>query len=272
MNFFQFIKSRYFFRNLAIAIAVLIVLIAVIFNYLSSYTLHGETVPVPDFNEIKLAELDAFIADKNVRYTIIDSIYDTKKPKGTVVDQDPAPGVPVKQGRTIYLYVTSTVPPKVNMPKLIDRSLRQASAMIEAYGLKQGRIKFVPDQCANCVLEQMHKGKKIKAGELIEKNAVIDLVVGKGLGDEEVAVPYLIGLSRKQALEKLMESSLSEGVVKYDNPKDSLISKVYRQLPGPSKENYVNMGTAVDLFLTADESKITTIPDTAATTNQAKPE
>jgi beta-lactam-binding protein with PASTA domain len=267
MTFIQFIKSRYFFKNLLLSLLVLVIFIWIIFKLLDSYTLHGKTVSVPDFSDVTLADLDGFIKGKNVRYTIIDSIYDIKKPKGVVVDQDPGPGVLVKEDRKIYLYVTATVPPKVNMPKLKDRSLRQAAAMIEAYGLKLNpNIKYVPDQCANCVLKQLFKGKEVEAGTLIEKNSVISLVVGKGLGDEEVGVPNVIGLTLKEALLKLTESSLNEGAVHFDNPKDSLKSKVFRQIPGSSKENYVNMGSSIDLFLTSDISKIKITADTTGGT------
>jgi len=268
MKFIEFIKSKYFYKNLLLSLLLLGIFIWGVFKFLDSYTLHNKTVPVPDFANIALADLDGFIKDKNVRYTIIDSIYDLKKPKGVVVDQDPAPGVQVKQDRKIYLYVTSSVPPRVNMPKLKDRSLRQAAAMIESYGLKlNSKIQYIPDQCANCVLKQFYNGKEIEPGALIRKNSVISLVVGRGLGDEEVAVPGLIGLTRKEALAKLAEASLNEGSVRYDNIKDSLKAKVYWQMPGPSKENFVNMGSSIDLKLTADESKIKTssVSDTTKT-------
>ena len=266
MSFFQFVKSKLFFKNLLAIVIVTSLLTWVAFKYLNNYTLHGEAVAVPDFSGVSIYELDDFITEKNVRYTIIDSIYDTKKPKGVVISQDPEPNAMVKTDRIIYLYVTALVPPKVLMPKLKDRSLRQAAAILETYGLKVGKIKFIPDQCANCVLQQLHKGEKIEPGTAIEKNTTIDLVVGKGLSDEEVAVPIFIGLSLKDALYKITEASLNEGLIQYDNPKDSSISKVYRQIPPPSSSNYVKMGSSVDLFLTSDESKIKIpILDTAAT-------
>lgn len=263
MTFLQFIKSRYFYRNLLLSLVVLFVFIWIVFKLLDTYTLHGKTVSVPDFSDVSIAQLDGFIEGKNIRYTIIDSIYDDKKPGGIVIEQDPAPGVLVKEDRKIYLYVTATVPPKINMPKLKDRSLRQAAAMIEAYGLKLNPVvKYVPDQCASCVLKQLYKGKEIQPGELIEKNAVIDLVVGKGLGDEEVGIPNLIGLTYQQAAEKLTAASLNEGTVMYDNLKDSSKSKVYWQAPAPARDRYVNIGGSVDFRLTADDSKIKISNDT----------
>ena len=262
---FEFFKSKLFLKNLAAALVVVSVLFFLLFKWLDVYTLHGKTISVPDFSNLKMEDIDGFIKDKNLTYQIIDSVYDAKKPKGVIVKQDPEPGTQVKSNRKIYLYVTSASPPMVTMPKLEDKSLRQALAVLETYGLRMGRIKYIPDQCANCILQQLHKGKKVTAGTMLEKNSFIDLVVGKGLGDEEIAVPYLIGLSRDEAVEKLAEAGFSAGSVRYDSKKDSLKAKVYRQNPKSSEKELVKVGSSVDFLLTTDASKIIIQQDTSST-------
>jgi beta-lactam-binding protein with PASTA domain len=257
---FEFIKSKTFFKNLAIYIVAFLLLCWFVVAWLGSYTSHGETVVVPDFSGVKLADLDKFVSDKKLRYMVIDSLYDTKSPSGVVIKQEPEANEKVKDNRTVYLYVTSLLPPSIQMPKLVDRSLRQAASMITTYGLKLGYTKFVSDQCANCVLEQYVKGKKIEPGATIPKGTVIDLIVGKGLGDEETGVPCLYGLTRREALKKLSESSLSAGAINFDVPKDSLSAKVYKQLPACGKETNIKIGGTVDLFFTADKSKIPSMP------------
>lgn len=264
---FQFLKSKTFLKHLLIYLVLITLLFWGLLSLLKSSTNHGESIKVPDFKNVKIAELDKFIADKNVRYLVIDSIYDVKAPTGTVVKQEPEAGAEVKKNRIIFLYVTTILPPSIQMPKLVDRSLRQAASMLITYGLRLGKTKFVPDQCANCVLEQLSKGKKIAAGEVIEKGTVIDLVVGKGLSDEEVGIPCLSGLTRREAMERLSEYSLSLGAIVYDSPKDSASSRVYRQSPGCGKETTINMGAAIDLFLSADKNKIPA-PDTSKTNNE----
>ncbi len=263
---FQFIKSRTFFKHLIIYFVFLALLGWGVIAYLGSLTSHGVTIKVPNFSGVKLAELDKFTADKNIRYLVIDSIYNAKAVKGTVVKQEPEPDAEVKNGRIVYLYVTSIMPPSIQMPKLIDRSLRQAAAMISTYGLKLGKIEFVPDQCANCVLDQLVKGKKIEPGVNIPKGTVISLTVGKGLSEEVVGVPCLYGLTRKEAVEKLAESSLSVGAVAFDEPKDSLSAKVYKQSPSCGRQASINMGRSIDLFFTADKNKIPEMPDTTSNT------
>jgi beta-lactam-binding protein with PASTA domain len=219
---------------------------------------------------VKIAELDNFISGKQVRYLVIDSIYDVKAEKGTVVKQEPEAGAEVKENRIIFLYVTSLMPPSIQMPRLIDRSLRQATSMIASYGLKLGKPKFVPDQCANCVLDQLVKGKKIAPGENVAKGTVIDLVVGKGLSDEEVGIPCLSGLSRKEVMAKLAESSLSVGAVTFDNPKDTASAnlRVYRQSPACGKDRTINMGATIDIYLTSDKNKVGNDSDPDNNTSQ----
>lgn len=253
---FQFVNSKTFLKHLGVYLLFLGILFWVVISWLGSYTSHNETIKVPSFDGVKLSELDDFVADKKVRYLIIDSIYDVKSPPGRVVKQEPEADAEVKSGRIIYLYVTSILPPSVAMPKLVDRSFRQAATMITSYGLKLGRTKFVPDQCSNCILNQIVKGKNIEPGTVIPKGTVVDLVIGKGLSDEEIDVPCFFGLTAREAMHKLSEVSLSAGSVIYDNPKDSLSSKVYKQYPECSSSKSINMGEAIDLYLTTDKGKI----------------
>lgn len=88
-NFFDFIKSKTFVKHLAISFALLFVIMWAVLKWLDTYTHHGELIEVPDFTGVKITDLDNFIKDKKVRYTIIDSVYDPKAPKGAVVRQEP---------------------------------------------------------------------------------------------------------------------------------------------------------------------------------------
>lgn len=178
-DFFAFIKSKAFLKHLIIAIISLIVLLWLLFKLLGVYTHHGETAEVPDFKGKLISELDNFVSDKHVRYVIIDSIYDPEEEAGMVIKQDPEAKSLVKHNRLIYLYVTSTQAPQMDMPKLVDRSTRQAIFMIESYGLKVGKITEIAGDCKGCVLKQFFNGKEIAPGEPIKKGSKIDLAVGK---------------------------------------------------------------------------------------------
>jgi len=178
-EFFEYIKSKVFLKHLALSIISLAVVLWILFKLLAVYTHHGETAEVPDFKGKAISELDKFVADKNVGYLIIDSIYSPEEVPGIVIKQDPEAKSLVKHNRIIYLYVTSTQAPQMAMPKLVDRSTRQAVFMIESYGLKVGKITEITGDCKGCVLEQYFNGKKIMPGDAIKKGSKIDLTVGR---------------------------------------------------------------------------------------------
>jgi beta-lactam-binding protein with PASTA domain len=178
-DFLAFLKSKQFLKHFLIALLSLVVVIWILFKLLNVYTQHGETAEVPDFKGKKIAELDNFIQGKNVRYIIIDSIYEPKETSGIVIKQDPEAKSEVKHNRMIYLYVTSTQPPQIAMPKLVDKSTRQALFMIESYGFKKGTLTEVAADCKGCVVRQLYKGKEIKPGDPIKKGSKIDLVIGR---------------------------------------------------------------------------------------------
>jgi beta-lactam-binding protein with PASTA domain len=178
-DLFNYLKSKTFFKHLALATVSLVIVLWALFKLLGVYTHHGETAEVPDFKGKAIAELDNFVKDKNVGFTIIDSVYSPQEKPGIVIKQDPEAKSMVKHNRIIYLYVTSTQAPQMAMPKLVDRSTRQAVFMIESYGLKVGKITEIAGDCKGCVLKQYFNGKEIMPGDAIKKGSKIDLSVGK---------------------------------------------------------------------------------------------
>lgn len=257
MKITEYIRTKLFFKHLLLSSVTALIFLWLIFLLAGWYTDHGETVEVPDFNGKNISELNKFIEDKEMYFEIIDSIYDPEAKPGIVFKQEPEPGEAVKRNRTVYLYVNSLLPPQIVMPKLVDRSLRQATAMIVSYGLKVGKVKAVSDPCSNCVLKQMVNGKEVQPGETIRKGSVIDLWVGKGSDNEQVAIPSLIGLTLCEAKQKLLSSSLTIGaVIAEAGIKDSCKAYVYKQSPKGSAESMTGVGAGVDVYITNDKSKI----------------
>jgi beta-lactam-binding protein with PASTA domain len=178
-TFLSFLKSRQFFLHTGVILVILFIVLFATLKWLSSYTNHGEFTVVPDFKGQGITALDQFVKGKDVSYQIIDSIYDPKEKPGIVLRQDPETNSKVKHNRTVYLYVTRMVAPRVVMPKLVDRSERQARLIITSYGLKVGKITPKEADCNGCVLTQSIHGKEIPAGTGVKKGSVVDLVVGK---------------------------------------------------------------------------------------------
>ncbi len=250
-NVIEFLKSRKFLINLVASIAIVVVLLGLVYKWLDSYTDHGNSVTVPDLRGMRVQELESFLKTKNLSFKISDSsAYLADKPSGTIVEQDPRADEKVKQGRTIYLSITRSTAPLVKLPSLKDVSLRQAEAILEAYGLKSGEHIFKPDLAKNAVLGLMINGKMIEENDEIPKGTIIDLIVGDGLGNTQVLVPELIGLSFEEAMFVLKGSSLNIGSVFYEGVvKDTMLARVIKQDPMPADSAFMNQGEAIDVYL-----------------------
>ena len=274
---FKLLFSKPFLINIAIAIVVVLLVFWGIFKFIDSYTHHGETISVPSLEGLTIDEVEKILNEKNLRYSILDSVYIPNAEKGVVLDQDPVNGDLVKENRTIYITTSKITPPKTQMPQNIigDNSIRIAIAKLESLGFRIGKLTYIPSIDKNVVLKMDIKGKTIKNGDWILKNSVINLTIGSGLSGESVIVPYLINLTQEEANNKLLETFLNIGFSDYSScdcisKEDTLNAKVYKQSPVHSQSVVINMGSSVDLYFTNDPNLINFNPsiDSLDTNNE----
>jgi beta-lactam-binding protein with PASTA domain len=252
LKLLNFFKSKIFWINTAIAAAVFFIAVTITMNWLDSYTQHGETITVPDLKGMNMEQVERQLKSKNLQYAVFDSLYEKDSKPNSVLDQNPKPDAKVKENRTIYITVNAFNPPQFKMPKLVDKSLRQAQIELESYGLVVGQLTYIPDMAQNAVLKQLVDGKEIKPGDLIAKGTTVDLVLGDGLGNSQVEVPFLLNLSLNEAKFVLTASSLNIGAVVFTGSiSDTSKAVVVRQIPGAVGERMLNMGESIDLFLAA---------------------
>ncbi|MCH7534228.1 MAG: PASTA domain-containing protein [Bacteroidetes bacterium] len=246
-------KFKKYILHILLVVAIWAGAIWGIFEHLDDYSMHGQTITVPDLRGLQVNEIDTVISSKGLRYQIIDSVYSEEVPLGAVIKQDPKELSQVKLNRNIYVTINSNMPQRVKVPNLINLSKRMAVSIIESFGLEMDIIDVVPDECRDCVLAQLHEGKNIKPGTMIEKGEKIKLVVGGGESRDKVGIPNLLGKHLSEA--KRVLDTLNLGLIAvYDvesvnNRIDSLRAVIYRQDP-PSGENaVVNRGSSIDLYL-----------------------
>lgn len=240
----------------ALPVVVVVLLLTGGWMWLGSYTRHGMAVRVPDMKGMTQAEADAALKERGLALQVIDSIYDDKARKGTVVLQDPVAGHNVKPGRSVYVTLNALLPKMIDMPALVNLSKRQAISTLEIIGLKVKEMQYRPDPCVDCVLDQLYKGKPIKAEERIRRGESITLVLGSGEGGERVNVPDLRGVTYAEVGSILNMASLNLGVTVdckgCNNAADSTLARVYRQSPEPWGNNMIALGGTIDIWLTAD--------------------
>lgn len=256
----RLLKSKIFWINVGAAIILIVIVFIGITYYLKSYTNFGETIAVPNVIGLQLDEVENAIAARNLNFVVSDSVHHDYFDKGAVVEQYPAPGVKVKEGRKIYLITNCFEDEMIAMPEFVGYTIRQVHSFAETYGLVIGHLRYVPDIAVNVVIRQLYNDERIDAGELVPKGATIDLLVGLGLSDRKTIVPDLTGLTYREASDKLLQEYLNVGAVVYDttvNTKnDSVKSMVFRQSPERDTINPVNLGYNIDIWLTTDTTLI----------------
>lgn len=257
-NFLKFIFSRFFLKQLFLAVVLAAVLFVVVFIALCTYTYHGKTVQVPDLQGYNEKQVVRVIADDEFRYEIIDSVYTNEVLPGTVFDQVPDAGVFVKKGRKIFIVINALGTEMVSIPSLQNVSLRQARVLLQEAGLKVGELIYVPSDFKGLVLDQMMNDAVVYAGTKVPKGTAIDVRVGKGLGNVNVAMPYLRGMYWIDAEKEIGDLSLNIGSVIEDSTmvdleiKDSAI--VWKQYPQP--DVVIRVGKGVDVWLTMDTAVV----------------
>ena len=257
MSFFRFIFSKAFLISLVVAAVIGIGTLLGVFKYLDHYTDHRVTYAVPDLNGVMIDSLEAVFDSTQLTFQIVDSIYDSDIPRGSVAEQDPPALSQVKKGRTIYLTVNAKLREQVKMPDLVNLSLRQAKAKLESFGLILGDLTYVPDIAKNAVLRQFKGEDEIAVGDMIFKGTAINLQLGDGLSSSRVAMPYVLYSTLEDASGILRTAGLNVGAVVIDTPvTDTNLVRVYRQIPGYRPETMLRMGSFVDLFLTEDTLSI----------------
>jgi hypothetical protein len=270
---FKFITHRSFGVNLLVAAALILLIVFILFFSLDSITRHNESVTVPSVAGRSLADATSFLEQKGFEVEVQDSVYiDTLAPLA-VVKQTPESEEIVKTHRTVYLTINRASPPMLDMPELRGFSFRSAQMFLESLGLKVGKTTFVPDIARNAVKDQLYNGKTIDPGTKIPMSTSIDLVLGNGLGQTQVAVPDLIGLTMSQAREYLSSDNISIGAVITDGAvSDTANAYIIKQNPEPATQmptgetvtNHIHPGQLMDIWI----SMTPPVKDSTATPTQ----
>jgi len=256
MSILTVLKSKVIWKHIAIQVAIIIVLLVGIYFGLNYYTYHGESIEVPDFSRLTLKQAQQTADAYNLKLVLLDSVHFMDKPKGTIVSQTPKAKSKVKPERTIYVILNGYDNEKISMPDLRGISVRQAFADAEIFGLKIGKLTYVPD-ISTTVINQLYKGKPVAPNTRIPKGSVIDLIVGKGESNEKTNVICLIGKTLEEARNLLSMASLNVGTIITDktivNPDDSTKAFIWKQSPSCSYQAPISLGSYIDLWITLDK-------------------
>ena len=180
MNFFRFLISKSFFIQIGIATISLSLLIIIMKWWLGFTTNHEQKIQVPNLNKMSLTNVETTLKELNLDFLVIDSAsYNPKYPKQSVIEQTPESGSFVKEKRKIYLTLNPSKYRDITIPDLNGQSKRQAITQLQSIGFKIGKFLYIRDY-KDVIRGLKSNGKKVNSGSKLEKNAVIDLIMGDG--------------------------------------------------------------------------------------------
>ncbi len=258
MKLFRFFKSKTFWLNLILAAIVLSLLFWGLKTWLDSYTKHGENITVPNLSRLSYTEAKNELEALGLEAEILDTAeYDPQMPRGAIVEQYPQAEALVKTGREIKLTLNPLKPRKIELPNLVEKTKRRAIYDLESKGFEVGPLEYVPFIGKDVVVDVKVNGLSVNPKERFDKGTEVTLILGRGLGDTRIRMPYLKWMSLSEAKDKMLTSGLNPGSIQFDEDVlDSTLALVYQQYPPPSMEPTVNSGISVDLWLTQDYTKI----------------
>ncbi|MCI2230084.1 PASTA domain-containing protein [Polaribacter sp. MSW13] len=185
MSIVQFLKSKSFFIQVAIAIVGLLAFIFFLKFWLGVSTNHDQKIQVPNLHKMTLDEVEQKLKELNLDFKVIDSAsFNPDYPKKSVIEQTPEEGDFVKEKRKIYLTLNPSKYRDVTIPDLNGKTKRQAMSHLRSIGFNIGtNPTFVRDIGKDVVRGLRYKGEILTHGDKLPLNSIVDLVLGDGKGN-----------------------------------------------------------------------------------------
>ena len=255
---FNFLKSKFFWINVGVAILSVIVLTIIVLFSLKFFTKHGEQVAVPDVTGLYVEEADVLLKKQDLSYQVVDSVYVRDKLQGEILEQIPRAESNVKTGRTIYLTINSKSDKMIILPQIQNVSYRQARATLEAIGFVVSNIEYKPSEFPDLVMGIRVGQTPVRAGDRLRAGASVVLIVGSQTQGETAVAPDLIGFTQSAAEQLILQNNFVVGSVDFDVPPTNEADKanyfVYRQSPEPTTS--YELGRRINIWLTKDADKM----------------
>lgn len=235
-------------RKLLYILLGIVIFILLLDNLIMPWFVSSPETTVPQVVGLQVSEAVSTLEADGFEPLISDTSYGLQVPVGAVFFQKPDAGAVVKEGRTVYLFVSGGVS-TITVPQLKGKSILDAKFALERLGLKLGRVERIPSsQPEDMIFDQQYA-----EGTLLKQGEIVGVTVSAGKGGGTVLIPDLIGKSLTEARKILADSSLIIGKINYQPSSTLLPNTILDQYP--SSGNSSNPGSAVDLFVTTPADK-----------------
>ena len=243
------------------AVVTSLLLVGIITGFLIVWVLSGGNSKVPDFTGKTWEEAVALAKDKEIYITNIKEDYDDTIKEGAIIEQDIKAGEKVKKGSNINVTL-SLGNGQFKIEDYVGLDISEVYKKVESLDVDL-KEEYISD-------DKVEIGKVVKqrpeAGSSLKPNDSLTLYISKGSEEEDnnVQVPYLIGLSEKEAKNKIKSEGLSVGRVSKTESDTVEEGKVIEQSIAYGEE--VSEGTAISIVVSIGKKETTTEKQTETTT------
>ncbi|MCK4777777.1 MAG: PASTA domain-containing protein, partial [Actinomycetia bacterium] len=234
----------------------LLITLSLLFLVVGSYyilqnVLFGGKVAVPPIKGKTFSEAQSILTKVELGIEVDRREFSEDIPKDTIISQDPESGFKLKKGEKVEVVISKGIE-LVEVPKIIGELEINAGTILGEKGLKIGEVKreFSENVQEDTVLNQTPK-----AGTKVERGALINIVISKGV--QLVLVPDVINKTTSEATSIVSNAGLKYKITEeFSDTADT--SHVVRQSPISGTE--VKKDTVVEIVISKGEATIT-MPD-----------
>ncbi|MBI3871452.1 MAG: PASTA domain-containing protein [candidate division Zixibacteria bacterium] len=209
-------------------------------------TRHGQEFPAPTLVGITMERAQSDLLSLGSTMEIAERRYSADQPDGTILEQRPAAGAPIKQGRN-FKVVISRGSELVEVPRVRGFTVRQAELILVEAGFAVGGRAPSPDSSVplgNVV------GTVPAPGSRLPKSGVVNLLVNQEPREDYTWCPNLTGVNIEAARDLLRERGLLLGMVGRRFDSTAAAGTVVEQSQAPGDE--IPLGSEVDLVISRE--------------------
>lgn len=211
------------------------------------YTRHGKEYPAPNLVGRSLQAAQDMLDETGSSMQIAERRFSPDYPDGTILEQRPPAGAPIKRGR-IFSLVLSRGSELIDVPRVRGYTVRQAELIIQQVGLEVGGHGSEVD-------DSIPTGTVVRtiprAGTSLPKGSVVNILVNDRTKSNITWCPNLVGLNIEEARDILRERSLLVGSIDREFDSTLLPGTIIAQSYSPGEE--LSLGSEIDLTISRDQ-------------------
>jgi len=229
-------------------IVLIIVFFLVVDIFIMPSIVEAPEVEMPNVLGINKDDAMKILTELNLTPIEVGPRYDSRFKENEVIFQKPYEGVMVKENRRVYIHISGGEP-LIQMPKLVNKTLRDAKITLERIGLHLGEIEETRSELPNGTIVK----QEFDFGFKLEKGDSVDLSISVGPQIGMIRVPSLIAKSEKEVEKILRRNNLMLGKKTYITSPTLLPNTIISQYP--SQDALVSIGDSVDVVIAKNKGR-----------------